>query len=106
MHHPVAQIGRRTESAQRLSITYRWIGAYRRAEQRSEGHSALVFERRRRQAATAMAHGASADFGEETGLADPRRPFDQQHRPLPAQHSCDVLIDGSQFPRPAAQRQC
>jgi hypothetical protein len=52
-----------------------------------------------------MAHGASTDFGEEAGLADPRRPFDQQHRPLPAKHSCDVLIDGSQFPRPAAQRQ-
>ena len=45
VHHPVAQIGRAAQPAQRLGITDRGIRAQGRHEQREKRHRLLVLER-------------------------------------------------------------
>ena len=103
-HHPVAQICRAAQPAQRLGVSDRGIGAQGGHEQREKRHRLLILECLTEQGAHPGFVGQRHHLGQQPALADARRALDDQHAPAPLCQRRHQRPDHLQLARPAPNR--
>jgi hypothetical protein len=104
VHHPVAQIFRAAQPAQRVGVANRGIGAQGGHEQREKRHRLLILECLTEQGAHPALVGQRHHFGQQPTLADARWALDDQHAPAPLHQRPQQRADHLQLARPAPNR--
>jgi hypothetical protein len=102
--HPIAQIRRAAQPAQRLCVSNRGILVQRRHEQREKRHRLLIFERLAEQGAHPGLVGKSDDLAEQPALADARWALDDQRAPASLDRGRHQCADHLQLFGPTADR--
>jgi hypothetical protein len=104
VHHPVAQVRRAAQPAQRIGVSDRGIGAQRRREQREKRHRLLILESLTEQDASPALVGQHHHLGQQPTLPDARRSLDDQHAPMPPHQRRHHPANHLQFARPTPNR--
>ncbi len=79
VHHPVVEVRRIAQAGEAPGITHGRVGMQGGREQREERHRLLIFEGLTRQRSHPGRRGEDLRLGQQSALADTRRPLDDQH---------------------------
>ena len=104
VHHPIAQVGRAAQPAQRVGVSDWGIGAQGGHEQREKRHRLLILERLPEQGAHPALVGQRHHLGQQPTLPNARRTLDDQHTPAPVCYRRHQRADHLQLARPAPNR--
>ena len=104
VHHPIGQIFRAAQPAQRVGVSDRGIGVQGGHEQREKRHRLLILECLTEQGAHPGLVGQRHHLGQQPALPDARRTLDDQHTPMPLHQRRHQRADHLQLARPAPNR--